>query len=64
MLDDTEIVADEEIRQVELGPQVHEQVDDLGLYGDVERRDGLIANEELGIDGEGAGNADAATLPA
>ena len=42
-----EIVADEEIGQVELAPQLHEQVEHLRLDRDVERGDRLVADQQL-----------------
>ena len=59
-----EVVADEEIGQAELGAQVHQQVDDLGLDRDVEGRDRLVADHEVGLQGQGAGDADALALAA
>ena len=44
--------------------QVLQQVDDLRLDGDVERRDRLVADDEVGLDGERAGDADALSLAA
>ena len=64
MLDDAEIVADEEVGQIEGLSQIHEQVDDLRLDRDVERGDGLVAHQELRVHCERARDADAAPLPA
>jgi len=38
---------------VELGLQVLEQIDDLGLDRDVEGGHGLVTDDQLGIEGEG-----------
>ena len=46
---DGEVVRDEEIRQVELVLQLLEQVDDLRLNRDVERRHGLVRDDEVRI---------------
>src|SRR3954471_2454921 len=62
--DDSEIVGDEEVREPELLLQVLEQVEDLRLDRDVERRDGLVAHDQLRIQGECARDADALALPA
>jgi hypothetical protein len=62
--DDAEVVADEEVGEAELGLQVLEQVDDLRLDRDVEGRDGLVADDELGPQGQGPGDADALALAA
>jgi hypothetical protein len=61
--DDGEIVADDEQRQAELALQILRQVDDLSLDRDVERRDRLIADDELGLRSQGAADADALALP-
>src|ERR1051325_2879033 len=55
---------DEKIGQMLAALQSLHQVHDLGLYGDIEGRDGLVRDDEIGIDGEGAGDAYALALPA
>ena len=62
--DDGEVVRDEEIRQVEVALQVLEQVDDLRLDRDVERRDGLVAHDEVGVERERAREPDPLPLAA
>ena len=62
MLDDRQIVADEEQREAELALQILQQVDDLRLDGDVERRDRLVAHDQFGFGGKRAGDADALAL--
>src|SRR4051812_3017857 len=62
--DDGEVVGDEQVREPELLLQVLEQVEDLGLDRDVERRDGLVTHDQLRVQGQGAGDADALALPA
>ena len=47
MLDHREIVRDEQIGQPELVLQVHQQVDDLRLDRHVERRDRLVADDQI-----------------
>ena len=64
MTDDTEVVRDEEIGQVELLLQLDEEVQHLGLDRDVESRHGLVGDDELRADGECARDADALTLSA
>ncbi len=46
MLHHAQIVTDEEIGQVEIAPQLHEQIQDLRLDRDVERCDRLVADEK------------------
>ncbi len=64
MPDDRQIVGDEEIGQPEIVLQILEQIDDLRLNRDVERRDRFVANDEVRLDGEGTRDADALPLPA
>jgi len=61
---DAEIVRDEQHRQIELAAQAQEQVDDLRLDRNVERGDRLVADEEVGLHGERAGDGDPLALPA
>lgn len=61
---DLEVVADEEVAHAEVALQVHEQVEDLALHGQVERGDGLVADDELGLQRQGPGDADALELAA
>ena len=61
---DAEVVADEQIGEVERALQVHEQVQHLRLDRHVERGHRLVAYEELGLHGERAGDADARALAA
>ncbi len=62
--DDGEVVRDEEIGEVELLLQLDEQVQDLGLDRDVERGDRLVGDDELRLQDERAGEADALALAA
>ena len=62
--DDTEIVRDEQRREIEIGLEIEEQVEDLGLDGHVERRDRLVGDEERRLHGERPGNANALALAA
>ena len=59
-----EVVGDEEIGQMELLLEVHEEVDDLCLDGDVQGRDRLVADDQLRLEGQGPADADALALPA
>src|SRR5689334_16749378 len=62
MLYDGKIVADEEIGQAEPVLQIAHQVEDLGLYRDVERAGRLVADDEFWIGGERARDADTLAL--
>ena len=64
MLDHAEIVADHDVGQPELVLELEQQVDDLGADRDVERRDRLVADHQLGLQDQRAGDADALALAA
>jgi hypothetical protein len=59
-----QIVGDEEERQVEALAQIAEKVEDLRLNRDVQRRNRLVGDDQLGIEAERAGDADVQRLPA
>jgi hypothetical protein len=61
---DRQVVRHEQVREAELRLQVHQQVHHLRLHRDVERGDGLVADDQLGIQREGAGDAEALPLAA
>ena len=64
VLDHGKIVGDEQIGQMLLALQVHHQVDHLRADRDVERGDRLVGDDQLGVERERAGDADALALPA
>ena len=64
MTDHAEVVADEEVGQAELVLQVLQQVDHLRLDRDVEGRDRLVADDELGVERQGPGDPDPLALAA
>src|SRR5881409_4318873 len=64
VLDDAEVVRDEEQRESEPPLQVLQEIEDLGLDGDIQRRHGLVGDDETRPDGERAGDADPLALPA
>jgi hypothetical protein len=64
VLDHAEIVADEEVGEAEFLPEVHEEVQDLGLDRDVEGGYRLVADEKARLHGECSGDADALSLAA
>ena len=61
---DREVVRDEEVGEPELLAQPREQVEDLRLDRDVERRHRLVADDDLGLDREGPCDRDALALAA
>ena len=62
--DDVQVVRDEDVREPEVALQVLEQVQDLRLHGHVEGGDGLVADDQLRVDRQGARDADPLPLPA
>ena len=51
---DAQVVADEDVGEAAFVLQFFEQVQDLGLDADIERRDRFIADDELGAGGQRA----------
>ena len=64
VLDHREIVRDEQVSEPHLALQVDHQVQDLRLDRDVERRHRLVADDQLRLERERAGDADALALAA
>ena len=62
--DDLEVVRDEEIAQAPLVLELAQQVDDLGLHRQVERRGRLVEQDEFRFERDGAGDRDALALAA
>jgi len=54
--DDAEVVRDEEKAKAKLAAKFVEQLEDLLLHGDVERRGGLVGDEQPGARGQGHGD--------
>jgi hypothetical protein len=59
-----QVVGDEDIGEAEAPLQVLQQVDDLRLDRDVERRHRLVADDQARLDRQGAGDGDALPLAA
>ena len=59
-----QVVGDEQVRQVALGPQVEHQPQQLRPDRDVEHADGLVGDDQLRPEHEGAGDDDALALAA
>ena len=60
--DDRHGMGDEEVGEAEVALELREEVDDLGADADVEGGDGLVADDELGPEGEGTGDSDPLAL--
>src|SRR6185437_5751139 len=61
--DEREVVGDEERCETEVALQRLEQIDDLRADRHVQRRDGLVEDHHLRVEGERTGEADALALP-
>jgi hypothetical protein len=61
--DDREIVRDADQRQPKLPTEIREQVEDRRLHRGVERRDGLVRDEDLRFERERSRDPDALSLP-
>lgn len=61
---DPEVVGNEEKREAELAPELGEEVQHLRLNRNVERRDGLVADDEARVQREGSCDAYALLLSA
>ena len=59
-----QVMADEQHGDTELPAHLDQQVDDLRLDRDVERRDRLVGNQEARLQDQGTGNADTLALAA
>jgi hypothetical protein len=64
VFDNPKVVRNEEIRQAELVAQIHQKVKDLGLYGNIERGNGLIGDDQFRMEGDRPGNSDPLALSA
>jgi hypothetical protein len=64
VLDHGEIVGDEEIGQVELALQINQQIENLALDGNVERRDGLVTNDQFRVQRDRPRDTNSLSLPA
>src|SRR6266487_5740824 len=64
MADNREVVGDEQVPQIELVAQRLEQIDDLRLDGDIERRDRLVADKQLRSRRQRSGDTHPLALPA
>ena len=55
-------MSDEQVRQAKLGLQVVQQLEDLGLDGNVERRHWLVEHDQARFNGQRAGDPDPLAL--
>src|SRR5580692_5011225 len=62
--DHRDVVRDEQEGEVQFGLQPHQQIDDASLHRNVERRDRLIGDDQLGRERERSGYGDALSLAA
>ncbi|MNP41710.1 hypothetical protein D3C76_1354260 [compost metagenome] len=64
MPDDTEIMADEQIRQIQLLLYIPQEVQHLCLNRYIKCRDRLVGNNQLGLQGNSPGYSDTLALAA
>lgn len=64
VLNDGEVMGNEEEGEVGLGAEFAEEVEEACLDGDIEGANRFVADEDLRLDGEGAGEEDALALAA
>ena len=64
MADNRDVVGDEEHREVESLLEVQQQIENLGLDGDIERGDRFVGDEKAWLGGQGTGDGDPLTLSA
>ena len=64
MLDYAEIVADKQTGESQIGAQLHEEIEDLRLDGNIERGHRFIADKEFRIHCERTSDSDALALAA
>ena len=64
VFDDRQIMRDEQVGEIETLLEVAEEVKYLSLNGNVERGDGFVANDELGLERQSSRYAYALSLAA
>src|SRR5882757_2386203 len=64
VLDDLQVVADEEIGQVQPALQIEQEIEDLAAHRDIERGGRFVEDDDVRRDRDGAGDADALALAA
>ncbi len=64
MIDHPQVVGNEQARQPQTLFQVIQQLKNLGLHRNIQGRHRLIADQDLRLAGQGAGDGDALTLAA
>ena len=62
--DHAQVVRDQDERHAALGHQVADEVQNLLLHGHIQRRGGLVGNQQVGPAGQRHGDGDALALPA
>ena len=62
MFNHAEVMADEQIGQIHVVFQVHEQIEDLGLDGHIQGSNGFVTDNKVGLHSQGPGNTDPLAL--
>ena len=64
VFDDSKVMGDEEVGESQLISQIHQEVEDLSLDGDIQSRDGFIRDDEIWMERDRPGNTDSLSLSA
>src|SRR6185295_3948963 len=64
MLHHGQVMSNEQIGEPELGLQILQDIQDLGLNGNIQRGNWLVTNNEFGAEGQRTGNPDSLSLTA
>jgi hypothetical protein len=59
-----QVVGDEQHGELQPVPEIRQEIQDLGLNGEVQRGDGLVQHQELRAHGQGPGNPQPLALTA
>ena len=62
VLDDGQIVGDEQVAQVQVALQLHQQVENLRPDRDIQARNRLVQHNQIGPEGQGASNGNTLAL--
>ena len=64
VLDDAQVVADEQVGEAEFFLKAAQQIQDLCLDRNIQRRNRLVAHDQIGLGRQGPGDPDPLPLPA
>lgn len=64
VVNNREVVGNEDHGEFHFPDELLEEIEDLGLDGDIQRRDGLVCDDEVRLGGKCSGDGDSLALPA